>query len=328
MKFFKAYLKSHKITILAFVIFVVLFIVSFVLYHLPAAAVMYPSVLCLMAGILLFWKDYSKEYKKHKILEQIRRIDFSLLEELPEPDTYQDEDYQEVIESMREQYKTLETSMNIKYQNMIEYYTLWAHQIKTPIASMGLTLENRDSREARKLSADLFRIEQYVEMVLTFLRLDSDYTDYVIESCCLDKIIRCSVKKFSSEFINRKIKLRYEGITEDIVTDEKWFQTVIEQILSNALKYTRQGSISIYYKDNKLYIEDTGIGIAPEDLPRIFENGYTGYNGRKDKRASGIGLYLVKRICTNLGIGIKIESELNRGTTVILDISREKPEFE
>ena len=169
-----------------------------------------------MAGILLFWKDYSKEYKKHKILEQIRRIDFSLLEELPEPDTYQDEDYQEVIESMREQYKTLETSMNIKYQNMIEYYTLWAHQIKTPIASMRLTLENRDSREARKLSADLFRIEQYVEMVLTFLRLDSDYTDYVIESCCLDKIIRCSVKKFSSEFINRKIKLRYEGITEDI----------------------------------------------------------------------------------------------------------------
>ena len=178
------------------------------------------------------------------------------------------------------------SSMNIKYQNMIEYYTLWAHQIKTPIASMRLTLENRDSREARKLSADLFRIEQYVEMVLTFLRLDSDYTDYVIESCCLDKIIRCSVKKFSSEFINRKIKLRYEGITEDIVTDEKWFQTVIEQILSNALKYTRQGSISIYYKDNKLYIEDTGIGIAPEDLPRIFENGYTGYNGRKDKRAN------------------------------------------
>ena len=143
-------------------------------------------------------------------------------------------------------------------------------------------------------------------------------------------LVRCSKqqKKFSSEFINRKIKLRYEGITEDIVTDEKWFQTVIEQILSNALKYTRQGSISIYYKDNKLYIEDTGIGIAPEDLPRIFENGYTGYNGRKDKRASGIGLYLVKRICTNLGIGIKIESELNRGTTVILDISREKPEFE
>ena len=121
MKFFKAYLKSHKITILAFVIFVVLFIVSFVLYHLPAAAVMYPSVLCLMAGILLFWKDYSKEYKKHKILEQIRRIDFSLLEELPEPDTYQDEDYQEVIESMREQYKTLETSMNIKYQNIIRF---------------------------------------------------------------------------------------------------------------------------------------------------------------------------------------------------------------
>lgn len=328
MKFFTAYLKSHKMTILAFAIFVILFTVSFILYHLPLEAVLYPAALCIAAGIMLFYKDYNKEYKKHKILQQILSIEASLLEKLPPSDTYWDEDYQEVIENMREQYKMLETSMNIKYQNMIEYYTLWAHQIKTPIASMRLTLENRDSKEARKLSGDLFRIEQYVEMVLTFLRLDSDYTDYVIESCCLDKVIRHSVKKFSSEFINRKIKLLYESINEEVITDEKWLAAVIEQILSNALKYTKQGSISIYFEDDKLYIRDTGIGIAPEDLPRIFENGYTGYNGRKDKRASGIGLYLVKRICKNMGIEIKIESELNCGTTVILEFSREKQRFE
>lgn len=328
MKFFWIYLKSHRASMITFMILAVLFTVSFVLYQLPLRAVLYPVLLCFIAGILIFWKDYNKELKKHKMLKQVCSMQVSLMYEFPLPDTYQDEDYQKVIENIKEQYKQLETDMNMKYSNMIEYYTLWAHQIKTPIASMRLTLENKDSKEARKLSGDLFRIEQYVEMVLTFLRLDSDYTDYVIESLSLDKVIRHSVRKFSSEFINRKIKLQYETIDANVITDEKWLATVIEQILSNALKYTKAGSISIYFENDKLYIEDTGIGIAPEDLPRIFENGYTGYNGRKDKKASGIGLYLVKRICTNLGIGIKIESELNKGTTVILDFSRRELEIE
>ena len=164
----------------------------------------------------------------------------------------------------------------------------------------------------------------HVEMVMMFLRLNSDHTDYVIESCDIDRVIKQSIKKFSSEFIQRRISLNYEPVEAAVITDEKWLSFVIEQLLSNALKYTKEGSISVFMENDILYIKDTGIGIAKEDLPRIFEKGYTGYNGRRDKIASGIGLYLVKRICDNLNHKIKISSTAGEGTTAALDLSRDK----
>ena len=215
------------------------------------------------------------------------------------------------------------------YSEMVDYYTIWAHQIKTPIASMRLTLQNEDTALFRQLANDLFRIEQYVEMVLTFLRLNSESTDYVIREYDLDKIIRQSVKKFAGEFISRKLSLIYEPLHITVLTDEKWLSFVIEQVLSNALKYTPSGSISITMESgNKLCIRDTGIGIAAEDLPRIFEHGYTGYNGRADKKASGIGLYLCKRICARLGHGIEAESKIDEVTCIVIDLFREHLEVE
>lgn len=136
--------------------------------------------------------------------------------------------------------------MNTRYNDMVDYYTVWAHQIKTPISSMRLTLQSDDSELSRKLSGELFRIEQYVEMVLAFLRLGSDSTDYVFKEYDLDSIIKSCVKKFSSEFIGRKIRLEYKPVGIKIVTDEKWLSFVIEQLLSNALKYTENGSVKIY----------------------------------------------------------------------------------
>ena len=188
---------------------------------------------------------------------------------------------------------------------------------------MRLTLQNEDTPLSRKLTSDLFQIEQYVEMVLAFMRLDSDSSDYVFKEYDIDAIIKQAVTKFASEFIDRKIRLKYEPIDQTVITDEKWFSFVIEQLLSNALKYTRKGSIKIYMqKPMTLCIEDTGIGIAPEDLPRIFEKGYTGYNGRKDKKASGIGLYLCKRICSNLKIDLYVTSELDQGTTIHINLEQ------
>ena len=189
---------------------------------------------------------------------------------------------------------------------------------------MKLTLQNEDSPAFRKLTSDLFRIEQYVEMVLAFLRLDSVSTDYVFKELSADTLIKNSVKKFAPDFINKKLRLDYEETDIMLVTDEKWFSFVLEQIISNALKYTREGGIHIYTREKKLFIEDTGIGIAPEDVPRVFENGYTGINGRTDKSASGIGLYLCKRVCDNLGIGISIESKVGEGTRVCLDLEQYK----
>ena len=195
---------------------------------------------------------------------------------------------------------------------------------------MRLTLQNEDTAFSRKISEDLFRIEQYVQMVLMFLRLDSDSTDYVIKEYNLDELIKQAIRKFSTQFIGKKIRLEYKPVNISVVTDEKWLLFVIEQVISNAIKYTpSEGCITIDLEQPQiLCIHDTGIGIAPEDLPRIFEKGYTGYNGRNDKKASGIGLYLCKRICKNLGHTISANSSLDNGTVIRINLKQRRLEVE
>jgi len=234
----------------------------------------------------------------------------------------------EIIERLKNGGMRLNDSMNMKYSDMVDYYTMWVHQIKTPIASMHLILQKEDSEDSRRLRAELFRVEQYVQMVLCFLRLDLDFTDYVIKEYRVDDIIRPAVRRLAPQFIMKKLSLEYEQTDEVALTDEKWLSFVVEQVLSNAVKYTSAGSISIKCDGDRLVISDTGIGIAAEDLPRIFDKGYTGFNGRADRKASGIGLYLCRRICDNLGHSIKAESVPGHGTTIIIGLERDKLEVE
>ncbi len=302
---------------------------SFILYHIPAGAVIYPALLSAFFGAVFIFFDFRKIKNKHKILCELYKYTENITDNFPAAVTIDDVDYQEIINLLVEEEKQRNTAMNIKYSDMVDYYTLWAHQIKTPIAAMKLNLQNSDSEMAGIISEDLFRIEQYVEMVLVFLRLDSDYTDYVIRKTPLDGIIKSAVKKLASQFIRKKINLVYNPIDLEVLTDEKWLSFVIEQVLSNALKYTKSGEISISLENSgTLCISDTGIGIASEDLPRIFEKGFTGYNGREDKKASGIGLYLCNRICSNLGHTISANSTLGKGTEIKIDLSRESIEIE
>ena len=160
-------------------------------------------------------------------------------------------------------------------------------------------------------------------MVLCYLRLDSDSTDYLIRRCDLDDIVRQAVRKYSAQFIRKKIQLDYEPLEYSVLTDEKWLLFVIEQVISNSLKYTRSGTVRIYLDGEDLCVRDTGIGIAREDLPRVFEKGYTGCNGRTDKKASGIGLYLCRRICIALGHSITARSD-ETGTEIRIGLQREK----
>lgn len=325
MMLFFRYIAERVRLILMMSFFSALFAVTFWLYQLPIEAVLYPTFLCVLFGFVFIIIDFVKIKQKHKELGILLSLDASMMETLPEYRSISDADYREIIRKLQSEVIELERSSDEKYRNMIEYYTIWAHQIKTPIASMRLHLQNEDTAVSRKLLSDLFRIEQYADMVLAFLRLDSSSSDYVFREYSLDSIIKQAVKKFSGEFILRKIALSYEPTDRRLVTDEKWLLFVLEQIISNALKYTRDGGIKIYMRDNDtLCIEDSGIGIAPQDLPRIFENGYTGYNGHADKKASGIGLYLCKRICDRLGIKISAKSELGVGTTVELGIAQYK----
>ena len=159
-------------------------------------------------------------------------------------------------------------------QKSMEYYTTWVHQIKTPISVMRMILQSEDTEEHRELAAQLFSIEQYVEMVLGYLRLESTSTDFVFQNCDLDGMIRQAIRKYAPLFVRKRIRLVYEPVNMEVLTDEKWFLFILQQILSNAVKYTDQGSITITAgADKVLRIKDTGMGIAKEDLPRILTMG-------------------------------------------------------
>ena len=329
MKLFFSYLNQRKKVIGLFFLFFLIHLTVFALYRLPLAATGYPMALCLVIGLIAIVLDYRKTARHHRTLSAIQSMTDAITLPLPGPEGILEEDYQQIVRLMCDEMRQRAGDAGRKYQEAIDYYTVWAHQIKTPIASMRLHLQNEDSPLSRQLSSDLTRIEQYADMVLTFLRLDSDSTDYVIRAYDLDAIVRQAVRKFSGDFIARKLKLIYEPMDAKIITDEKWLSFVVEQVLSNALKYTPSGSIRIYMEAPKtLCIQDTGIGIAPEDLPRIFEKGYTGYNGRSDRKASGIGLYLCKRICQNLGHSISAASVPGEGTVVRIDLYQKELETE
>lgn len=323
------YLKQKRKLFLLATICGTIFVICFSLYRFPIKSILYPVALCGLVCIGFLISDYLNVRRKYLKLERMQSDGKMNIEHLPEADRLEEEAYQKLIHVMNESQQELYSSMEYKFTEMMDYYTVWAHQIKTPIAAMRLNLQNGDSVLSRKLMADLFRIEQYVEMVLMYLRLDSDSSDYMIKEHKIGSIVKAAVKKFSGEFISRKISLDMKELEGTVITDDKWLSFVIEQVISNALKYTPNGTISIYMEEPKiLCIKDTGIGIAPEDLPRIFEKGYTGYNGRADKKASGIGLYLCKRICTNLGHQISAVSEPDQGTLIRISLKQERLKVE
>lgn len=329
MRYLASYLKQHKLALLTFVLCAALYAVTFVFYRFPLEAIAYPTALCLVLLLAFAAADIARTKKKHTELERIKGFDARLADSFPKAGGIVERDYQEIIHLMREQHEAAEEKSEQSLREMMDYYTVWVHQIKTPIASMRLALQNIDTAQSRQLLSELGRIERYVEMVLTFLRLGSDSTDYVIKEHELDDIVRGAVKKLAGDFINKRIKLEYTELNATVLTDEKWLAFVIEQVLSNALKYTPEGTVSVYLESPKtLCIRDTGIGIEPEDLPRVFENGYTGYNGRSDKKASGIGLYLCRRICDKLGHTISAESKAGEGTVIRIGLDRKKLEIE
>lgn len=227
---------------------------------------------------------------------------------------------------IQEVYQPVDTGKDEQWEKLREkedFFALWAHQIKTPIAAMRLLLQSEeiDPGDCRQ---ELFKIESYVEMALNYLRFEDMSGDLLLEKCSLEDMVKQVVKKYSTIFIHQHLSVEFDNIEGTVLTDEKWFCFVLEQILSNALKYTKNGEIKILARDTdsarEIVIRDTGMGIRAEDLPRVFEKGYTGYNGRIDKKASGLGLYLCKGVCDKLEHKLSIQSEENKGTDVIITI--------
>ena len=320
MKIVLDYLKEHKKAIVVFFIFTIIFTITFYLYNLPLESVLYAFLLSLVVGSLLIIIDIISYRKKHLELEDFKnKIDFSI-DNLPESKGIIEEDYKELIEILFKEKGNLEWRGQNDLKEMVDYYTLWAHEIKTPISAMKLLLQSEDIKEKRSLLNELFKIEQYVEMVLGYLRIGSMSSDLLIKSYSLDNIIKQVVRKYAGLFIGKKIKLDFNTLDIEVLTDEKWLVFVIEQIISNSIKYTKEGgTISIYMDKNSektLVIQDNGIGIKKEDLPRVFEKGFTGLNGRNDKKSTGIGLYLCKNILNKLSHTIEIESQVGEFTRI------------
>lgn len=329
MEHFKEYWRLRRGGLLRWALCTLLFVLSFALYHLPVAAAGYPAALCLLLLLLLGLRDYLRDIRRHRELNAILRGGEAAMESLPGPESPVERDYQEMVALLRDRLAQERADAERARRESEEYYTAWVHQIKTPIAAMKLSLQRQEGAEGRRLSGQLRRIEQYVEMVLAFLRLDSSSTDYVIRQHRLDDIIRGALRKFSTQFIRRRIALDFTPTQARVVTDEKWLSFVLEQLISNALKYTREGSISVYMEEPKtLCVRDTGMGISPDELPRIFEKGYTGRHGREDKAASGLGLYLCRRICCNLGHSITAESSPGSGTVIRIGLEQREGRHE
>ena len=219
-------------------------------------------------------------------------------------------------ERLTEENKRLIMNIISGRKELKDYFTLWVHQIKTPITATKMILEsNMEDKEAR-IRPQIIYIEQYTDMAINYLKLMNTDTDMDIGVVSLDDIIKSVLKKYSVLFIINHITLNYEPISETVISDAKWLSILIEQIISNALKYTKKGSITISFdKDSYvLLIKDTGIGIRSEDIPKIFDRGYSGLNGRLNEKSSGLGLYLVREIGNRLSTEITVKSEVGNGS--------------
>lgn len=223
------------------------------------------------------------------------------------------------IQELEEANLNLRNDFLAKEKELQEYFLIWIHQIKTPITAGKLICDSDiENENVKNIKKELIYIEDYTNMALSYLKMANHNTDMDISLVNLDDIIRPLIKKYAILFISNNIKLEYEKLNVKVITDSKWCMVVIEQLLSNAIKYTKNGIVSISFnkKENYLEIKDNGIGIKDSDLPKIFDKGYSGFNGRQNQKSTGIGLFLVKQILDKLGQKVKLESKLDEGTSV------------
>lgn len=325
----KLYIKEYGKELLLYVSFIFIFYLVLFLHGITGPAVSYAVILSSSLFFIVKITDTIKLFKNHKELKIQKENLPQIIETFPSPNTILEQDLQEIIFKIENILTSYSNEWENKEQNAIDFYSTWVHQIKTPISVMNMTLQSEDTDEHRFLLSELFRIEQYVDIVLSYIRLGSNNSDYVFKKQSIDNILKECIRKYAPLFVEKRIKLNYKPANITVLTDEKWLSFMIEQILSNSIKYTMSGFVTITVTEDKvLKISDSGMGIAPEDLPRIFEKGFTGYNGRNDKKATGIGLYLCKETASKLGHKISVESTVGKGTTISIDLKHNKLEVE
>ena len=290
--------------------FVIIFLVFFIWF--------FP----LSTYILIEYMKYRKYFSNiNNILESLDKK-YILPEVLQEPNFMVGENINDILKELsRDMHEQVKHYRNIQ-EEYREYIEMWVHEIKTPIASSKLLIENNTNEVTRKIDTQMDRIENYVEQVLYYSRSDEVGKDYIIKKVGLSKLVKDVIKRNQRDFISKRISLQLGDLDEIIYSDTKWVEFILNQIIGNAIKYSKgkDDKIEIYLKKISsavvLTIKDHGVGIIERDLNRVFEKGFTGENGRKFGKSTGIGLYLCKKLTDKLGLGLQVQSEENVGTEI------------
>ncbi len=352
---FRTYLRENSGWLTVNLFLALVMTATMLLNGIPAQEIGYGMLLCVFVTVAAAVLGFGRHRESLRQLEEMRQNITVVQSVVKAPEYLYETYYQDSIHVLVKEKDRIQNELTARQQDLTEYYSMWVHQIKTPIAAlkilideeMSACLEAVDTQEndihvikLRQMQNELFRIEQYADMALQYTRLGAETNDFVFEHVMLDEVIRPSIHKYARQFIQKQLRLAYTPCELMAVTDKKWLGFVLDQLLSNAVKYTKQGGVTIHVcggehpwddiageqKEDqaaasdksvqriRIIIEDTGIGIRAEDLPRVCEKGYTGYNGHADKYSTGIGLYLCRSILDKLGHSFQITSEQGRGT--------------
>ena len=328
IKWIKPFLKSIRYQFYFVASILGIFALLIWLTHTPFNLLGYATQLILFVFFILplfQWVKYEKRIERVQSLNPTKNhfFDDVLIDNLDEAYTIQYRELEESFERFREETRT-------KEKEQIDYFTLWLHQIKTPISVISLILQQSEdeSKEKQQLEQELIYLNNYTHMALNYLKLEETGKELELAEIKVKDVVKEIIKSYSLLFIYNDISLDFDLGEETALTDRKWLQVLIEQLLSNSLKYSPGESIKIYMETpTKLVIEDTGSGIRKEDLPKIFEKGYTGLNGRLHEKSTGLGLFLSRKICERLGHTLSIDSEIGVGTKATIDFTREKLNF-
>ncbi|MCT7727525.1 sensor histidine kinase [Lactobacillus iners] len=303
MEKIKKFVKTEvKICVAVFIVLLIFFFVflfanlDFSLFYLSLEIVTF----CLLIYLFICWVTFKK---KENLQEQVNQL---------------------LIEN-----RQLKNTIDIERKDLEEYFLLWVHQIKTPITVSDLILQKEKNPYTCQLKEQMFYIREYTNMAINYMKLKDRQADMDIAEVEIDQLLKSLLRKYSGLFIDKNISLDYQPIDTKIITDARWATILIEQILANALKYTNSGKITLSFDRDKnaLKVKDTGIGIKSEDINKIFDRGYSGFNGRINEKSSGIGLYLVKKIAILLNIKIEVCSTVNVGSEFIICFPKQSYNF-
>ncbi|WEV60325.1 sensor histidine kinase [Streptococcaceae bacterium ESL0729] len=286
----KDYLKEKFPLIWVLLFIFLIYLTFFTIWNLDSEPLVSASLIALLTFSLYFIFDF-RRWRKKKLEEE------ALLEELRNISDKLDETI-------------------LFDKNLTDIVRIWSHQMKVPLASIDLMVQTGQI-DPLVLKNQAFQIDNYLGILLEYLRLNNVSTDFRFDKFDVKDLVVKLVKKYANQFIAKDLTVEITG-SWVLVTDKRWLSVALEQIINNAVKYTNQGSVKFILEKNSLLIEDTGIGILSEDIPRLFEHGFTGYNGRLGKKSTGLGLYLSKTILDKLELGISVSSQVDQGTRVFI----------